>query len=299
MRNHREWSPDCYPDSPGSITIITKTMHETGVFWLRVATALYAVGLLHALLMLFRKKPDIFRVALGAFAIGVVVHIVAVVELTMAIGKFPVDNFFETFSLCALLVGIAFLFVYWKYRFESLSIFVFPLIFVMTLVGSMETPVASWPDPSLRDGWLLVHIVMILLGYASLLLTAIASIFYLIRERQLKHKVASASSIFDRLPPLGTLDTIVTNSMSFGFVFITLGVIAGSAWAFIESGTSWIEEPKIAISLVTWAFYLLMVFLRATAGWRGRKAALMAITVLCCSALTWAAHVGLRSFLEK
>ena len=41
--------------------------------------------------------------------------------------------------------------------------------------------------------------------------------------------------------------------MGFGFVFITLGVIAGSTWAFIESGTSWIGEPKIAISLVTWA----------------------------------------------
>jgi hypothetical protein len=36
-----------------------------------------------------------------------------------------------------------------------------------------------------------------------------------------------------------------------------------------------------------------------TAGWRGRKAALMAIMVLCCSALTWAAHVGLRPYLEK
>ncbi len=272
-------------------------MHETGVFWLRVATALYAVGLLHALLMVFRKKPQIFRVALVAFCIGVVVHIVAVVELTMATGKFPVDNFFETCSLCALLVALAFLFVYWRYHFESLSVFIFPLVFVMTQVGSMEVPVAAWPNPTVRDGWLLVHIVLILLGYAALLLTAIASIFYLIRERQLKFKVKN--SFFDRLPPLGTLDALVTNAMSFGFVFITLGVIAGSAWGFIESGTSWINQPKIAISFVTWAFYLLMVFLRATAGWRGRKAALMAIMVLCCSALTWAAHVGLRSFLEK
>ena len=40
-------------------------------------------------------------------------------------------------------------------------------------------------------------------------------------------------------------------------------------------------------------------FLRASAGWRGRKAALMAVSVLCCSALTWAAHVGLRSLLTK
>jgi ABC-type transport system involved in cytochrome c biogenesis permease subunit len=137
----------------------------------------------------------------------------------------------------------------------------------------------------------------VLLGYAALLLTAVGSIFYLIQERQLKTK--RPGTFFDRLPPLGTLDNLITHSMSFGFVFITVGVIAGSAWAFIESGTSWITDPKIGISLVTWLFYLVMVFLRATAGWRGRKAALMAITVLCCSAITWAAHIGLRSLLAK
>jgi ABC-type transport system involved in cytochrome c biogenesis permease subunit len=82
-------------------------------------------------------------------------------------------------------------------------------------------------------------------------------------------------------------------------VFITIGVIAGSAWAFVESGTSWISDPKIAISLFTWLIYLTMVFLRATAGWRGRKAAVLAIAVVCCSAITWAAHVGLRSLLAK
>jgi len=271
-------------------------MHDTGLFWLRVATALYAVGLLHALLMLFRKKLDIFRVALFSFIGGAAVHAVGIVEFTMSIGRFPVNNFFETSSLCALLIAVAFLYVYWRYRFASLSIFIFPLVFLMTLAGAMREPVAAWPNTSLRDAWLAVHIVMILLGYAALLLTAVASIFYLIQERQLKRK---SSRFFEKLPPLATLDSLVTRAMSFGFVFITLGVIFGSGWAFIESGTSWIADPKIAISFVTWAFYLLMVFLRTSAGWRGRKAALMAITVLCCSALTWAAHVGLRGMLEK
>jgi ABC-type transport system involved in cytochrome c biogenesis permease subunit len=272
-------------------------MHETGVFWIRVATVLYAVGLLHALLMLFRRKLNLFKVALAAFCVGVVIHLVGVIELTMAVGRFPVDNFFETSSLCALLLALAFLFVYWRYRFASLSVFIFPLVFLMTQFGAMEDPVPTWPNPTLRDAWLAAHIVVILLGYAALLLTAVASIFYLIQERQLKTK--RPGSFFDRLPPLATLDALITNSMTIGFVFITLGVIAGSAWAFVESGTSWITDPKIALSFATWAFYLLMVFLRATAGWRGRKAALMAISVLCCSALTWAAHVGLRSLLSK
>jgi ABC-type transport system involved in cytochrome c biogenesis permease subunit len=81
--------------------------------------------------------------------------------------------------------------------------------------------------------------------------------------------------------------------MSFGFVFVTLGVIVGSTWAFIEYGTKWIGHATIAISLMTWVLYLVMIFLRMTAGWRGRKAALMVLTVVGFSALTWAAHAGL------
>jgi len=82
-------------------------------------------------------------------------------------------------------------------------------------------------------------------------------------------------------------------------VLITLSVIAGSTWAFVESGTRWITEPKVAISLVTWGFYLLMVFLRTSAGWRGRKAAMLVLVVIGSSALTWAAHVGLRPGLVQ
>ncbi len=193
--------------------------------------------------------------------------------------------------------------MYWRYDAASLSVCIFPLVFVLTQVGAMETPIGSWPSTNVR-ALLLVHVMMVLLGYASLLLTAVASCFYLIQERQLKRKKPLdlpeyVAQLFKRLPPLATLDNLITNAMSFGFVFITLGVIAGSTWAFIDAGTAWIRDPRIALAFITWGFYLTMVFLRQTAGWRGRKAALMAVAVLCCSGLTWAAHVGLRSLIAK
>jgi ABC-type uncharacterized transport system permease subunit len=272
-------------------------MHEMGVLWLRVATILYALGLLDSITVLLRKKSELFRVAVFAFLVGLVLHMVAIVELTMSIGHLPLDNFYESSSVCAFLIGVLFLFVYWRYNFASFSVCIFPLVFVMTLVGAMEQPVLTWPNSSVRSAWLVLHVMMVLLGYAALLLTAVASIFYLIQERQLKSK--RANKFFDRLPPLATLDNLITSAMSFGFVFITLGVIAGSTWAAIETGTQWISTPQVALAFVTWAFYLTMVFFRATAGWRGRKAALMAIAVLCCSALTWAAHIGLRTLLAK
>jgi ABC-type uncharacterized transport system permease subunit len=272
-------------------------MHESAIFWLRVATVLYSIGLLHAILVLAKRKTFLFRYAQPAFTAAALFHFVSIVETTMAVGRLPVDNFFEAVSLCALLISGAYLILYWRYHFASLSLFIFPLVFLMSQLGAMETPVASWPNSGVRDAWLFAHVAAVLLGYVGLLVTALASIFYLIQERQLKSK--RPERFFDRLPPLATLDNLITNSMTFGFVFITIGVIAGSAWAFIESGTSWIADPKIAISLFTWVFCLLMVFLRASAGLRGRKAALMAITVLGCSALTWAAHIGLRSLILR
>jgi ABC-type uncharacterized transport system permease subunit len=144
--------------------------------------------------------------------------------------------------------------------------------------------------------WLGVHILLVLAGYAALSLTAVAAFFYLIQERRLKRK--QPSSLLERLPPLATLDNLIGKSLGLGFAFLTLGLVFGIMWAVIYSpGTSWIGDARIALSLVTWALLLVTMFLRSSAGWRGRKAAVMALAVLGCSALTWAAHAGLRATL--
>ena len=71
---------------------------------------------------------------------------------------------------------------------DSLSVFIFPLVFVMSLVATLGNPVTTLSNPLLRNAWLTVHIVLVLLGYAALLLTAGASLLYLFQERELKSK---------------------------------------------------------------------------------------------------------------
>jgi len=278
-------------------------MIDFPILWLRVAAALYLVGLTHSIVTLLRRQSRLFQVALVAVQAAVVFHFVSIAEHSAALGRLPVSNFFETASLCAFLSAVVFLIVYWRYRFIGLSLFVFPLVTVLTIAAAMGVPMASWANRQVRDVWLLVHIVLVLVGYAALLLSAAAAVFYLVQERHLKRKQVSPSWLgflnSERIPPLATLDSLITQSMSFGFVAITLAVIAGSTWASIEMGVRWISQPKIAVSLVTWGFWLVMVFLRVSAGWRGRKAAFLALTVLGFCALTWAAHVGLRPMLMK
>lgn len=269
-------------------------MAEMSIIWLRVAAALYSVGLADSILTITVRRAHLFRIAVSALALGGVFHLVSIVEQGTALGQFPASGFYESMSLCAFLITALFLFVYWRYRVESLGVFIFPLVFIMTLVASLGRPVeASWTNKTVRDAWLAVHVVLVLVGYAALLFTAVAALLYLVQERELKRK--KPRGFYYRLPPLGTLDDLITRFMSWGFVFITVAVIVGSIWAFVEFGTRWVTDPKIAISLFTWGIYLAMVFLRVSAGWRGRKAALLAVTALGCSALTWAAHAQLQS----
>ena len=199
--------------------------------------------------------------------------------------------------MCAFLVVLLYLFIHWRYKLESLSVFIFPLVFVMTLVSTMSNPVATWSNPLVRSVWLTVHIVLVLLGIAALLFTTVASLLYLFQERELKAK--KPRKFYYRLPALGTLDDLISKSMGTGFVLMTLAVIAASTWAFIEHKTDWIRQPAIDISFFTWGIYMVMVFLRTTAGWRGKKAAIMTVTVLGFSALTWVAHARLGFLLKQ
>ncbi len=278
-------------------------MQEMSVVWVRVAAALYGLALLQAILSLLKRGERLFPYALTAFQVAVVLHFVAVVEHSATLHHLAANNFYETASLGALLLAVAYLFLEWRYHFAVLSVFVFPLVSVLTLISAMGNPVSSWTDTRLRGALLITHIFLVLVGIAGLLMSAAAAVFYLLQERRLKRRHAHTGLLArltpDRLPPLETLDSLITRSMNIGFVAVTLAVAAASSWASIEYGTRWITKPAIVVSLITWAFYLLMVFLRLSAGWRGRRAAVLSLTVLGFAVLTWAAHVGLRPLLDK
>src|ERR1700722_19181684 len=98
------------------------------------------------MLVLVRRNTALYAPALGTFRVGVVLHGVALVEFVIVYGRLPLDNFFDTLCLCAFLIALVFLLVEWRYHFSSTSVALFPLVFIMTLVSSMETPVATWPN---------------------------------------------------------------------------------------------------------------------------------------------------------
>jgi ABC-type uncharacterized transport system permease subunit len=271
-------------------------MSATSTLWLRVAALLYSLGLLHAILTVVRRRERLFRIAMGGFALGSVFHLVSIIEQGLAEGHCPVNNFFETMSLCAWLLSATFIAVYWRYKTESLSVFIFPLVFIMTMVASLSKPWTAVDNPHILDAWLTSHIVFVLLGYAAFVVTAVAAVAYLFQERELKRK--RPHGFYYRLPALGTLDDLVARSLGIGFAFLTGGVIAGSIWAFLTLGASWLADFRIGIAFFTWTVYLALVFFRVVAGWRGRKTAILSIAAAVCFAATWYAHSHLQDLLQ-
>lgn len=256
--------------------------------WLRVALGCYAVGLLYALIALTRTSDLLGKVALHAAYLGMVFHFVSLAEAMRLSGQITITSVHNTESVLAFLLMVVFMIVYLAYKTTSPGIIVFPIVFLLTLIAATgQQPFLQIP-PEARKSWVIVHVALILAGYAALIVSFGASVLYLLQERTLKSK--KPAGILLRLPALEVIDEIGYRSLLLGFPFMTLGLIAGSLVAQATYGRVDFLDPKILLSLLMWAVYLLMVYTRWNAGWRGRRAAYLAAGAFVAAVIAWSAN---------
>jgi ABC-type uncharacterized transport system permease subunit len=268
------------------------------LIWLRVALICYAVGLLYALVALTRASEILSKVALHASYLGMVFHFVSLVEAVVETGQLTLASVHNSESLLAFLIMVVFMLVYLIYKTTSPGIVVFPLVFLLTFVAATgQQPLVLTPVAA--KGWLAAHILMIFAGYAALFLSFGASLLYLLQERALKTK--SYSGMFSRLPALQVIDDIGYRSLMLGFPFMTLGLLLGSVVAESTYGRVDFFDPKILLSVLMWVVYLIMVYMRLSAGWRGRRAALLASVAFAAAIVAWAANYfsGMHRFIAS
>jgi cytochrome c-type biogenesis protein CcsB len=253
-----------------------------------MALAFYSAGLVHALLTVVRRQPSWFRSALIAFSLGFNFHFVSLVEHGLAVERFPVTNIAEATSLFGFLITLGFLLLYWRYQVTSLSVFAFPIVFVLTLAAAAAREPSPAVAPILRSSWIPIHVSFALVGYAALVLGFLAGVMYLIQERELKRKKPHA--FYYRLPPLDTIDRFGARVLTVGFPFITIGILVGTVGAAAAWGPAWARDAKVWLSFSVWFIYLLLVVGRVGAGWRGHKAAVLALLGLAMALVGWSAN---------
>ncbi len=256
--------------------------------WLRVALALYGLGLLYVLVALTRTKKILNSLALHAAYLGMIFHFVAIAETVQQSGEVSLASLSLAASILGFLIMVVFLLVYMVYQTTSPGIVVFPVVFLLTFVGLSAQEPFVLTSSSARQGWLIAHISLIFAGYAALVLSFSASLIYLIQENMLKAK--RPSGLLSRLPALQVTDEIGFRSLLIGFPFMTAGLVAGMIIAQSSFGHVDFRDPKILLSLLTWAVYLVLLYTRWNAGWRGRRAAYLAAGAFAMAILAWAAN---------
>ncbi len=84
-------------------------------------------------------------------------------------------------------------------------------------------------------------------------------------------------TIVEYLPHRDTLDDLIYKTVAVSFPLLTAMIIAGAYWANRTWGSYWSWDPKEDWALITWITYAGYIHMRLTRGWRGRRAAYMAI----------------------
>ncbi len=227
------------------------------------------------LLHLITGKKGLGRPAHIALIGGVLFHLISLLFRYLQAGYTPITNFHEALSFLAFSIAGFFLYLRRLYRIEIVGSIILPVISIM-LICALTMPTAIKPiPPVLRSYWLPIHTIFCFAGNAVFFVSFFISLLYLIAERSIKTK--SRLSLSQKLPSLETLDSINYKCMSYGFPFLTVGIVTGSIWAGVAWGSHWSWDPKETFSLVTWILYAILLHNRLTMGWRGRKTAYMMI----------------------
>jgi ABC-type uncharacterized transport system permease subunit len=263
------------------------------LLWLRVAAILYAaasVAVVPAVLYGLLRWRKICT-HLGGLALFF--HFVSVVEMLVQAHHWMPVSMREVESLLGLAVAGLFFLVWWIYDALSLGIFALPATFFLVLVPALGPDRYTFPSEGVRTSWLIAHIAALLLAYAALCFSLLASVLYLVQERRIKSKPRPGQhSWFEWLPPLDTLERIAHATLEFGFPCMTVGLVIGSVLAQeTPLGAAYFLDPKIIAAFVSWFVYVVLLLVRRSAGLRGRKAAYLSGAVFVVVVSVWAANL--------
>lgn len=236
---------------------------------------LYLAATIGYISYLITLKKGISVASTSFLGISFLVHAVTIVLRYPELGHPPFIGI-ETLSFLAWTIVGIYLLVEWKYKVYVLGSIVSPIAFVLLLLTAVIPEGEIIVPPYLRSVWFPLHVGFAFLGNALFSLAFAAGIMYLVQERQVKgHHLGG---IYKRLPSLDILDEINSMCLFTGFPLMTFGIVTGFIWSKEVWGTFVNLNPRAVSSIITWLLYATLLTGRLTVGWRGRRAAVLAIT---------------------
>ncbi len=224
-----------------------------------------------------RLRVDLWgRLGVAVTVVAAVVHVLAVALRGVAADRFPWGNMYEFVSASLAFAVVAYLVALWRTgaRWLGLGITLLAAVGLGLAVTVFYVDVAPLV-PALHSVWFIIHIAAATIAGAAFNVAAIASVLYLVRERA--ESRGSVGGYLGKVPSARGLDLFSYRLHAFAFPLWTFTIVAGAIWAQYAWGRFWNWDPKETWSFVTWVIYAAYLHARATAGWRGRPAAIIAI----------------------
>lgn len=246
-------------------------MNEASAEALFVLTAAtYVVASVLFLRFLVRGKGDVGTVGPRLIAVGAALHAAHICIASLVLRVCPVDGIHFPMSVASMLMCVAYVLARTRFRVEVAGAFVAPLALTSLLAWRFVGGGAE-PGEGVKSLILPFHVTLNLFGIALFGLAFSAAALYLVQERLVKQK--RIDGVSRRLPPLDALDRAEHRFLLAGFPLLTIGIITGTVWARrVEMGAT-ADVLRAAFGYVTWLVIAGVLFLRAAAGWRGRRAA--------------------------
>ena len=253
-------------------------MYNTQFFGL--AMIIYLISSLLYIVNLVHRQRQIARIAFWTAFAGLFCHSAALILRTIAsfqmgIGQPPFTNLYSSMVFFSWSVVLIYLIFEKKYGYQALGAVVMPIALLILASTALMSNQIEPLVPALQSNWLLIHVVTCFFGYAAFAVAFGVSIMYLVKNYY--DGSGGQRGIISLLPSTHVLDELEYKAVAVGFPFLTLGIITGAAWAHYAWGSYWSWDPKETWSLITWFVYAAFLHARFSAGWKGKRTAILSI----------------------
>ena len=229
----------------------------------------------------------LLRGAIGLTLLGLAAHLAGVITRGLAAHRPPWGDMYEFVTALSCVTVMFFVALMFRYRVWRLGLFVTGA--VVAVLGLAETVIYTPVGPlvpALNSYWLGIHVAAMTIATGIFFVAAVVGAVYIFAERWSRQVAAGRAradhSILRRLPGPEALDRLAYRTVVFGFPVWTFGLIAGAIWADQAWGRYWGWDPVETWAFITWVVYACFLHARATAGWRGRRAAYIQIVGFGC-----------------
>lgn len=221
------------------------------------------------------------RIGVALTAVGALLHLAGLVA--RGLGSDPVrvpwGNMYEFTVAGAFGVSAIYLLLLKRYSLRWLGLLVTGFVVVALMLAVLLLYVPAGPlVPALHSYWLVIHVVAAVIATGAFTVGAMASLLFLVKSRAERSASPRTTGYVARLPQSSVLDRVAYRVHAFGFpVWTFAALVAGPIWAEYAWGRYWGWDPKEVWAFITWVVYAAYLHARATAGWRGRGAAVIAL----------------------